>query len=95
MKSKAQKIKIVAASVAGLLHVNKKIACQDCYNHLVGKNLVAVVSDGAGSAKYGKTGAKALCMILCDLLKNADFENIEEHIIKAVKIVREKPTRTE
>ncbi len=90
MRNKSHRPKIVAASVVGHLHLNKNIPCQDYYRYVVGDNLVAVVSDGAGSAKYGKTGAKALCTVLCDLLKNADFENIEEHIIKAVKIVREK-----
>ncbi len=83
-------IKIVAASVAGLLHNNQSIPCQDYYQHAKGRNLVAVVSDGAGSAKYGKIGAKTLCQTLCDLLKNADFNQIEDHIIRAIKIVREK-----
>ncbi len=85
-------IKIVAASVAGLLHSNNNIPCQDYYQYAQGRNLVAIVSDGAGSAKYGKIGAKALCQTLCDLLKNADFNQIEDHIIRAIKIVREKLT---
>ena len=90
MKNKVQSPKIVAASVVGQLHVNQNQPCQDYYQYTQGRNLVAVVSDGAGSAKYGKIGAKTLCSTLCDLLKNADFSHIEEEIIRAVKIVRQK-----
>lgn len=84
------KPKIVAASVVGGLHVSKKLPCQDHFEYVCGKNLVAVVSDGAGSAKYGKTGAKALCSTLCDLLKNADFTKIEEAVVFAVNVARQK-----
>ena len=84
------KTKFVAASVAGGLHVSKNLPCQDHYKYVKAKNLVAVVSDGAGSAKYGKIGARIVCETVCDLLKNADFANIEKEIINVVKVVRNK-----
>jgi len=86
----SKKTKIVAASVAGKLHFNNKMSCQDCYKHTFGKNLVAIVSDGAGSAKYGKIGAKAVCETLCDLLKNSNLRNIESDIVNAIQVVRQK-----
>lgn len=90
MKTKPADIKVIAASVAGQLHASQNLPCQDHYQYAKGRNLVAIVSDGAGSAKYGKIGAKTLCMTLCDLLKNANFNHIEDEIIRAVKIVRQK-----
>lgn len=90
MKNKARKAKVVAASVAGCLHKIKKLPCQDFYKYVSAGNLVAVVSDGAGSAKYGKVGAKVLCDTLCDLLKNAKFAKIEDAVVNAIKVVRQK-----
>lgn len=90
MNKAIEKAKIVAASVTGLAHASNNIACQDCYKYCFGKNLVAVVSDGAGSARYGKIGAKNVCGVLCDLLKNVDFSNIENEIRKAINVVRQK-----
>ena len=89
MKNKHPLPKIIAASIAGQLHVNKNLPCQDHFGYAKGKNLVAIVSDGAGSARYGKVGAKKICSRLCDLLKNADFSEIEKEIAAAVTLVRE------
>ena len=90
MNSSFIKTRFVAASVPGGLHVSKNLPCQDYYKYVKAKNLVAVVSDGAGSAKYGKIGAKVLCETVCDILKNADFDDMEKKVANAVKAVRNK-----
>ncbi len=81
--------KIIAARVAGRSHRNCNLPCQDYYQYSLGKNLVAVLSDGAGSAKYGKIGARILCSKLCDILKNADFNHIETEIKNAIITARQ------
>ena len=79
---KKNKIKVVTATVQGPMHCSKNLPCQDyCLYSNSGKNFVAVVSDGAGSAKYGKIGARIVCSTLVDLLKNCKFENILEEKI--------------
>lgn len=89
MINKKKKFKIISASVVGAAHRSNKQPCQDYCHHKYGKNLVAVVSDGAGSAKYGKIGAKVLCNKLCDLLANADFDDIKNEIKKAIEVARQ------
>lgn len=89
MMNKKNEYKIIAARVVGAAHRNCGLPCQDYYQYASGKNLVAVLSDGAGSAKHGKIGAKILCSKLCDILKNVDFEHIETEIKNAVAIVRQ------
>jgi len=81
--------KVIAAKVAGLAHRNSNTPCQDHYQYTLGKNLVAVLSDGAGSAKYGKIGARILCSQLCAILKNADFAHIETEIKNAIAAARQ------
>ena len=90
MKKKEQ-VKVLNLSICGALHKSKNLPCQDyaCYKHK-GKKTVAVVSDGAGSAKYGKIGAKNVAQTVCDFLLNSDFENIRNDIEKAISHARDK-----
>lgn len=89
MMNNKKTYKIVAARVAGAAHRICGAPCQDYYQYAFGKNLVAVLSDGAGSAKYGKIGARILCSKLCDILKNADFTHIESEIKNAIASARQ------
>ncbi len=90
MKTKNQNIRVVATSIIGPLHEVKNMPCQDYCDSRQGKNFVAIVSDGAGSAKHGKIGAKTICSTIVDLLINAPFENIEAQIIKSIEVARRK-----
>lgn len=84
------KPRIVAATVRGFTHSKYQQPCQDYNRYVLGKNLVAVVSDGAGSAKFGKIGAKIICDTICDILKNARFQQIEKSIKFAITLSRER-----
>ncbi len=81
--------KIIAAKVVGAAHRSCGLPCQDHYQYACGKNLVAVLSDGAGSAKYGKIGARVLCSTICNILKNVSFDHIESEIKSAIAAARQ------
>lgn len=91
MKRKVSHIDVVAASVRGAWHENKNLPCQDCFAYNVrGQKLVAVVADGAGSAKYGKIGARIVCETLCDLLIKCNLKDARRHIVQALEQARQK-----
>ena len=54
-----QQWRVFGASVTGKAHLDKDIACQDAHAHAVVNDvLVAVVCDGAGSARLSEQGAQ-------------------------------------
>mgnify|MGYP002311725931 CR=1 FL=1 len=90
-KTKAANIKVRAACITGPVHLGRGQLCQDrCRWSTRGANFVAVVSDGAGSTKYGRIGAKIVCDTLVDLLENAPFKDIRTAIVKAIGVARDK-----
>lgn len=84
-------ISFITASICGALHQARGMPCQDygCAKSK-GQKMVAVVSDGAGSAKFGRIGAKNVCETLCTELLKSDAGDIRSDVIKAINIARQK-----
>jgi serine/threonine protein phosphatase PrpC len=88
---KTRHIRTVGTSLRGAWHKAKNMPCQDCYRTKNKDNkMVAVVSDGAGSARYSSIGARIICETMCDLLVNSDMAHIEEDVAKAITVARDK-----
>lgn len=89
--SKNGHIHVLSASIRGSLHKSLGLPCQDYSCARSAKNkLVAVVSDGAGSAKHSKVGAQIICNTLCDLLIKSNLETIKEDVVHAINVARKK-----
>lgn len=91
MPTAQSNIRVLAVSLRGALHKANNMPCQDscCYKRQKNK-LVGVVSDGAGSARYGQIGAKTICRTLCDLLIHSNHKTIRRDVIKAIEVARQK-----
>lgn len=89
MKKTPNAIRVIATKIKGSLHEVKNIPCQDFYSYACsGNKLVAVVSDGAGSSKYGKIGAKIVAETLVNVLMNTAYKDVREGVKKAIEIAR-------
>ena len=84
-------IRVLATSLRGALHKANNMPCQDfcCYKQHKNK-LVGVISDGAGSARYGQIGAKTICRTLCDLLIRSTNKTIRRDVVAAIETARQK-----
>ncbi len=92
-KTRNGNIRVRAACVTGPVHLGRGQPCQDyCRYSTRGANFVAVISDGAGSTKYGRIGAKIVCDTLVDLLADAPFKNIRQAVVNAIGTARDKLT---
>jgi len=86
-----KRYRVVVATTIGPYHKSRGLKGQDFFAYKQKRNkLIAVVSDGAGSAKYGKIGARYVCEQLCETLINASFQNIKQEIINAIEGVRDR-----
>ncbi len=89
--SAKRRIHTLSTTLRGAFHRSKNLPCQDyCRSAVRGNKLVAVVSDGAGSAQYGKIGAKIVCETLCDLLLKSDLKHIRADVKAALEVARDK-----
>lgn len=88
--------RFAAASRAGTSHVRDDLPCQDAWGGAVvttghGPALVAVVSDGAGSATHGGDGSTFICQSLVAALRDvpADVDAGQSWLREAVVTTRQ------
>jgi len=82
--------RVVVATTTGPYHKTRGLKGQDFFASKQNKTkIVALVSDGAGSAKYGKIGAKCVCEKVSEILLKSDFKEIKQAVISALECARD------
>ncbi len=86
-----KKNRYIATSIKGPKNKKQDKPCEDYFVYKnFGNKQIGIVSDGAGSCKHAKIGAKIICNTMVDVIKNANHDNIKEKVVKAIEIAREK-----
>jgi hypothetical protein len=76
--------RFLGSSVRGTSHISTDIPCQDAWQvKKNGNNLVACLSDGAGSAKHSHISSRLLVDTVCDVLYRQ--RSIDETFVSKVK----------
>lgn len=90
--------KVIATAVRGTSHLEQNIPCQDAFSWTVENDiLIAVVSDGAGSAQKSEIGADVVTKTIInhfiplssDPTKMSDSDFIKQEITNAIEKARE------
>lgn len=86
--------RVIGASVVGSSHIHNSAPCQDsCFYHVVAdaagmEHLVALVSDGAGSAQFGEVGSEIACEAggkrLLEIVETNGEAALESHVAAEV-----------
>ena len=75
-------MKISTACITGKTHLENNIDCQDVIKKYMSENLcIIVLSDGAGSKKYGKECAEVLCKTVINYFKEGIGKFDDERFI--------------
>ncbi len=89
--SKQKNIRVIATKLTGSLHLSKNKTCQDYFKYDINNDrIIAIVSDGAGSAQYGKIGAKVICEAIVNNLINSKTKNLKKDIKQSINNARDK-----
>ncbi len=89
--------KVITASALGFNSGTPKDESQDCINyHSDNQSLIAIISDGAGSALFSKTGAEIICKSVCEELSkfSDDIRKARKNIFDVIAKARTEIEKT-
>ena len=91
MNKTPKQIRVIATKIKGSSHEAKNSPCEDFYYYACsGNKLVAVVSDGAGSSRYGKIGAKIVLSGILEEKQQVVIDAFEKNNLKLIEKMQQK-----